>query len=136
MVWSERGDRENPWTGGKNGEKGRVMVVDDHAAFRQAISVVLEKRAGFEVCAQAASPAEAVRALEALGGRLDLAVVDLDLPGPGAEALVRELREGPSGAAVLGLTAERGGVFAGTAGVLCTGDSVEEILSAARQLVG
>lgn len=137
MIRSNEGDRKNPWTGGRNGEKRRVMIVENHAAFRQALALVLEQRAGFDVCAEVASTAEARRALELMDGGVDLAVVDLDLPEPGMEGLVRELRGLASGAiAVLGLTNGRGGALTGASDVLGTDVPVDEIVVAARQLVG
>lgn len=113
------------------------MIVDDHAAFRQALAVLMERWVGFEVCVEVASTTEALRGLKALEGGLDLAIVDLDLSEPGTEGLIRELREGASGAtAVLGLTTGRGATLAGTSGVLGMDVPAEEILVAARQLVG
>jgi DNA-binding NarL/FixJ family response regulator len=84
-------DRGASPTGEKNGKTGRIMILDDHAVFRQALAVMLEYRAGFEVYADIASPEEASAALEGLNGGLDLAVVDLDLPDGGAEEFIREL---------------------------------------------
>ena len=125
-------------TGEINGKAGRIMILDDHAVFRQALAVMLEYRAGFEVYADISSPEEATAALEGLNGGLDLVVVDLDLPDGGAEEFIRELDERVSGVTVLGLTASRdnvGGTW-GTSEVLTTGVCVDDILAAARQLVG
>jgi DNA-binding NarL/FixJ family response regulator len=132
------GDRGVPPTGEINGKTGRIMILDDHVVFRQALAVMLEHRAGFEVYADIASPEEASAALEGLNGRLDLAVVDLDLPDGGAEEFIRELGERASGATVLGLTAGRDHAARkwGTSEVLTTGVCVDDILAAARQLVG
>ena len=132
------GDWEDSPVGEKNGKTGRIVILDDHAVFRQALAIMLEYRAGFEVYADVASPEEAKTALEGLDGGLDLAVVDLDLPGGGAEEFIRELGERMSGVTVLGLTANRDSVagMRGTSQVLTTGTRVDEILAAARQLVG
>lgn len=132
------GDRGASPTGEINGKTGRIMILDDHAVFRQALAVMLEYRAGFEVYADIASPDEASAALEGLNGGLDLAVVDLDLPDGGAKEFIRELGERVSGVTVLGLTASRDNVAGkwGTSEVLTTGVCVDDILAAARQLVG
>jgi DNA-binding NarL/FixJ family response regulator len=132
------GDRGDSPAGEKNGKPGRIVILDDHTVFRQALAIMLEYRAGFEVYADVASPEEAKTALEGLDGGLDLAVVDLDLPGGGAERFIRELDERTSGVTVLGLTANRDSVagIRGTSEVLTTGTRVDEILAAARQLVG
>jgi two-component system nitrate/nitrite response regulator NarL len=71
-----------------SGETLRVLLVDDHAAVRQAIAAALEREAGFTVVGQAGSLAEARELLEGV----DVAVIDLGLPdGYGAD-LIPELR--------------------------------------------
>jgi DNA-binding NarL/FixJ family response regulator len=72
----------------------KVLLVEDHAAFRQALAFVLEGEQGLEVIAQAGSLAEAREALEGggLGGRLDVALIDLLLPDGEGTELVGELR--------------------------------------------
>lgn len=113
---------------------GRVIVVDDHTAFRQALAILLEQRAGVALYAEAASPAEARKMLQNPGCRLDLAIVDLD--SPDGEGLVRELNEGASGASVLCLTADHKRAAGMRHAVLTTEASAEEILAAAQRLVG
>src|SRR5215203_2674246 len=54
----------------------RVMLVEDHTAFRQALAFLLDQEPGIEVVAQSGSLAEAREALIA-EGRLDVAVLDL-----------------------------------------------------------
>ena len=57
----------------------RVMLVEDDAAFGQALAFLLDNEPDLEVVAQAGSVAEARQALwgGALEGDLDVAVVDL-----------------------------------------------------------
>lgn len=132
------GDRGSSPTSEINGKIGRIMILDDHDVFRQALAVILEYRLGFEVCADFASSEEARTIFENPNGGLDLAIVDLDLPDGSAQEFIRELGERMSGATVLGLTANRDRVaeMRGTSEVLTTGSHVDEILLAARQLVG
>jgi DNA-binding NarL/FixJ family response regulator len=71
----------------------KVLLVEDHAAIRQALAFVLEGEQGLEVVAQVGSLAEAGEALEGgLEGRLDVALVDLVLPDRDGTELVGELR--------------------------------------------
>ena len=56
----------------------RIMLVEDHLSFREALAFLLTHKPDIEVVAQAGSLAEAREAL--LDGRLDVAVVDLGLP--------------------------------------------------------
>ena len=68
----------------------RVIVVEDHSAFAQALELVLGRTKGTEVVL--ARTVEEGRALIRGDGRFDLAVLDLMLPdGEGAE-LVAEVR--------------------------------------------
>ena len=79
----------------------RVLLVDDHASFRESLALLLEREPDISVVGQAGSLAEA----RALLSGVDLAIVDLDLPdGHGAE-LVQELRAANPDGMVLILTA-------------------------------
>ena len=81
----------------------KVMLVEDHAAFRQALTILLSNDPELEVVAQAGSLAEAREALdgEGLDGGLDVAVVDLALPdGDGRELLGELRRSSPGGPGV------------------------------------
>ncbi len=120
----------------RNGKAKRILLVNDHDLFRQALAIVLEQRANFDVCAEAASLAEAREVLSGMNGTLDLAVVDIDLPNGGGVELIRELQELPS-VSVLALTAEQEqGAQTWMGKVLSTAASIDEIVGAARQLVG
>jgi DNA-binding NarL/FixJ family response regulator len=72
----------------------KVMLLEDHAAFRQALTILLSNDPELEVVAQAGSLAEAREALEWEGpdGGLDVAVVDLALPDGDGKELLGELR--------------------------------------------
>ncbi len=84
----------------------RVLLVEDHAAFREALAFLLGSDPDIEVvAAQAGSLAEA---RGALGGRPDVAVVDLNLPDGDGGELVGELRRASPGTAVLLLSAAVG----------------------------
>lgn len=83
----------------------RVLLVEDHAAFREALAFLLECETDMEVVAKAASLAEARDALE---GRFDVAVVDLGLPDGDGSELIGELRRASPGVSVLVLSATIG----------------------------
>ena len=85
----------------------RIMLVEDHVSFRQALAFMLDRDPNFEVVAQAGSLAEARRGLdgrETLGG-IDAAVIDLALPDGNGVDLVGELRRHNPGVTVLVLSA-------------------------------
>jgi DNA-binding NarL/FixJ family response regulator len=114
----------------------RVLLVDDHASFRESLALLLEREPDIAVVGQAGSLAEA----RALLRRVDVAIVDLDLPdGHGAD-LVRELRAVNPDGMVLILTGSSSRadlartVEAGAAGALHKSVGTGEILRAVRRL--
>ncbi|HKH39075.1 MAG TPA: response regulator transcription factor [Rubrobacter sp.] len=79
----------------------RVMLVEDHAAFRQSLASLLSREADLEVVAQAGSLSEARQMLDT---PLDVAVLDLSLPDGDGRELIGELRQTNAGISVLVLT--------------------------------
>ena len=77
----------------------RVMLVEDHAAFRRAIATLVDLEPDLEVVAQAESLDGARRHAASVG--FDVAVMDLGLPDGDGVDLIRELRRVASGAALL-----------------------------------
>jgi DNA-binding NarL/FixJ family response regulator len=73
------------------GGKVRVVVVDDHTLFRQGISEMLGTDPQFAVVAEGASGHEAVSLVSE--HRPDVVLLDVEMPGPGAKATVRQLRK-------------------------------------------
>ena len=120
----------------------RVLIVDDHDLFRQVLAVVLGQHTDLKESVQAESLAEARRVLDGLGGRIDLAIVDLDMPDGDATELIKELRDAESDVPVLAFTVGRGfplraqALQAGANQVLSTATSGEKIVRAAQLLVG
>ncbi len=58
----------------------RVLIVDDHDLFREVLATVLQLDTHLKQNVQAESLAEARQLLRGLGGNIDLAIVDADLP--------------------------------------------------------
>src|SRR5215210_9410848 len=85
----------------------RVMLVEDHIPYRQAIAFLLNLGPDLEVVAQAGSLAQAREALLAKG-RLDVVVLDLALPDGDGSDLIGELRQSNPGVSVLVLSAAIG----------------------------
>jgi DNA-binding NarL/FixJ family response regulator len=116
----------------------RILLVEDHASFRQTLAFVFDREPGFEVVAQAGSLAEARKVMDGL--KVDLGVIDLALPdGEGIE-LIKDLREANPNFAALVLTASLDraeharAVESGAAGILHKSAGVDEILDATRRL--
>src|SRR5215218_158498 len=79
----------------------RVMLVEDHAAFRQSLAALRGREPDIEVVAQAGSLAQARQMLDTA---LDVAVIDLALPNGDGRDLIGELRRKNAGISVLVLT--------------------------------
>lgn len=121
-------------------EMQRILLVEDHASFRQTLALMFDREPEFEVVAQAGTLAEARAILSGLEPSPDLGVIDLSLPdGEGVE-LIKELCEIRPQFSALVLTASLDrtdharAVEAGAAGVLHKSADVYEIIGAARKL--
>jgi DNA-binding NarL/FixJ family response regulator len=113
-----------------------ILLVEDHASFRQALAFVFDREPEFTVAAQAGSLAEARAAFEGI----DVAVVDLGLPdGDGAE-LISELASYNRKVTTLVLSASLDpnefarAVESGASGVLHKAAGIKEIVEAVRRL--
>ena len=116
----------------------RILLVEDHASFRQTLAYLFDQQPDFRVVAQAGTLVEARRAME--GSEADLGVIDLSLPDGEGTGLIAELRDANADFAALVLTASLDranharAVEAGAAGVLHKSADVDVILDATRRL--
>jgi DNA-binding NarL/FixJ family response regulator len=112
-----------------------VLIVEDHALFREGLALLLKWRTGLDNV-QSGSIAEARRILGDAKEEPVCVVVDLDLPD-GIDLLER-LRGLPVVALVSDLSLERcvRALEAGADEVLHKGESSEKIQSAVEQFVG
>jgi DNA-binding NarL/FixJ family response regulator len=117
-------------------ERIRVLLVEDHAAVREAIAAMFAREPDFEVTAQAASLAEARDALD----NVDVAVIDLGLPDGYGGDLIKELRavNRHAQALVLSGSLDRAdiarAVESGAAGALNKTVRLDELVDAVRRL--
>jgi PAS domain S-box-containing protein len=114
----------------------RVLLIDDHAAVRQAIAAMFEREPDFDVVGQAATMAEARKLLS----DVDVAVVDLGLPDGYGGELIKELRAVNPGAQALVLTASMDridlarAIESGAAGTLDKSAQLDDVVSGVRRL--
>ena len=124
-------------TGGAAPRPVRVMVVDDHPMWRDAVERDLQA-AGFDVVGVAATGQEAVARFPA--ARPDVVVLDLQIPEPDGVEVTRTVLASDPGARVLILSAsgEQADVLeavkAGATGYLVKSASREELLAAVRRV--
>lgn len=118
----------------------RLLLVDDHAAFRVPLALILEREPDLVVAAQAGSLAEARAVLPEIASTVDVALVDLQLPDGNGIAVVRDLRAANPHAQMIVLTADAeplhhaNVIEAGAAGVVSKFAQPAEIVEAIRRV--
>ena len=123
---------------GVNQRTMRILLVEDHASFRQALALVFDREDEFEVVAQAGSIAEAREAIAA--NPVDAAVVDLALPDGSGANFIREIADGKMNVSTLVLSASLDpsqfaeAVEAGASGVLHKSAGLYDIVDAVRRM--
>ena len=68
----------------------RILVADDHSIVRRGVRALLETHAGWKVCGEAATGAEAVKQAKKL--RPDVAVIDITMPDLNGFEATRQIR--------------------------------------------
>ena len=125
---------------GVDAQKTRILLVEDHASFRQALSFMFEREDEFEVVGQAGSLAEARDFLDGSAVATDVAVCDLALPDGDGFGLIEELaaRDDKITTLVLSASLEPArfarAVEAGASGVLHKAAAISDIVDAVRRL--
>jgi DNA-binding NarL/FixJ family response regulator len=118
----------------------RVLIVDDHNLFRQVLAAMLEHHTDLKEIVHAGSLAEAQLVLADLDTKVDLAIVDFDLPEEEATELIEHLRKVriPIIALTTGRSLERRAwaLRAGAGEVLTLANSGEQIIDTAERFVG
>lgn len=122
------------------GSPTRILLVDDHASFRQALAFMFEREAEFEVVAQAGSIAEAQTIKDGALKEIDVAVIDLALPDGDGMDLIEKFSSGGVRTTTLVLSASvdpgrlARTVEAGASGVLHKSTPIKEIVDSLRRL--
>jgi two-component system nitrate/nitrite response regulator NarL len=117
----------------------RVLLVEDHASFRQALAFMLEREPGFEVAEQVGSLAEARMLDWETLENVEVAIVDLALPDGDGLDLIEDFSSRPrTMTLVLSASLEPGrfarAVEAGASGVLHKSTPIKDIVEAVRKL--
>jgi DNA-binding NarL/FixJ family response regulator len=117
----------------------RVLLVEDHASFRQALAFMLEREPGFEVAGQVGSLAEARQLNGEVLENVEVAIVDLALPDGDGLELIEDFSSQPRMTTlVLSASLEPGrfarAVEAGASGVLHKSTPIKDIVEAVKML--
>jgi DNA-binding NarL/FixJ family response regulator len=122
-----------------DGDRTRILIVDNHALFRVGIGNILERESDFEVVGEADDSRSAVdRALETSP---DIILMDLSLPAPGGiETTQRIKRELPStGIIVLAASEDEDALFdaikAGAAAFILKDVGPDDLVTIIRRVV-
>lgn len=118
----------------------RLVLIEDHADFRESVAMVLEQRGGYQCVGEFSTMEDA---LEALGGGLeaDLVLSDLGLPGMSGIEGIRKIREILPSIQVLVLTAftDKAKVFAaleaGAHGYLVKAGSATRLIATLEEVL-
>jgi two-component system nitrate/nitrite response regulator NarL len=116
----------------------RILLVDDHAMFRDGLARMLEKEVDFTVAAQAGSATEGLGAVTE--SRANMVLLDVDLGGERALDFVRGARGAGFEGQILVVTAGMSDqeavqlVQAGVSGILHKHHSTEELCNSIRQI--
>ena len=117
----------------------RILLIDDHAVFRQSLAFMLEREPDLTVIAQADSLAEARAIPAATRAEVDVAVVDLRLPDGDGTDIIREMRAADSRGHAIVLTADTDklhharAIEAGAVGVLSKTAELPAVFKAIRR---
>jgi DNA-binding NarL/FixJ family response regulator len=110
----------------------RILVVDDHPAFRRALTSALRMVKDIEVAGEAGGGVEATR--QAVESDADLVLMDLSMPDLNGIEAMRRIHESKPDLPVVILTAhadpgvEREAREAGASGFLAKGTALEELV--------
>jgi two-component system, NarL family, nitrate/nitrite response regulator NarL len=114
-----------------------LLLVDDHAMFREGLARSLEREADFRVVAQCSSATEAMPVLKK---GVDLVLLDVDLGASRAMEFVQASRKAGYGGQILIVTAGISGqeavqlIQSGVAGILHKQHSVQELCNSIRKV--
>jgi DNA-binding NarL/FixJ family response regulator len=121
-------------------ERTRVLLVEDHVSFRQALAFMFEREPEFEVVGQVGSVDEVRKLPSGLLKDVEVAVVDLALPDGDGLELIEDLSSNEPQIMTLVLSAslESGrfarAIEAGAGGVLHKSTPIKDIIEAVRRL--
>jgi DNA-binding NarL/FixJ family response regulator len=111
----------------------RVLLVEDHGAFRQALGFMLRREPNISLVGQAGTIAEARTMIEGV----DVVILDLNLPdGDGAELIPAMRACNPQGHILVLTGTAGGGVLDGVAEAMQKSAGMAEIVAAVRRIGG
>jgi DNA-binding NarL/FixJ family response regulator len=118
----------------------RLLIADDHLLFRQGLRRLLADEADFEIVAEAASCTDAVEAVRQHKQAINVAILDLSMPGSGWADMIRQMKAISPQVCILVLTmhSEEAVVLAalkaGANGYMTKEDAADEVVTVIHKL--
>lgn len=118
----------------------RVLLVDDHALFRQGLSGLLSKAPDIQVIGEASGYAQAIDELRT--NDVNVVLTDLSMPGRDGIDLISQVKEVRPTVQILVLSMHEDGEHAaralksGAIGYVTKGSTADELVSAVRRVAG
>ena len=116
----------------------RVLLVDDHALFRQGLRELLAKESEIRVAGEAGGYAQAIELLRARD--INVVVADLSMPGRDGIDLISYIKASHPDVSILVLTMHEDSEYAaralrsGASGYMTKGSTSEDLVSAIRRI--
>lgn len=116
----------------------RVVIVDDHTLLRDGITEILGTVDGFDVVGEGADGDQAVTL--AARYRPDVLLLDVEMPGPGAKATIRQIRQASPQTRIVVLSMHEDSVMVhdllerGAAAYMVKSVARDELIAALRSL--
>ncbi len=119
--------------------KARILIVDDHTIVRQGIAQLVNREPDLDVCVEAGDADAAVAVLAKTP--VDLAIVDISLPGTSGIELVKLIRDSHPQLPVLVMSMHDEALYsdrafrAGAKGYVMKQEATEKLLAAIRKIL-
>ena len=119
--------------------KARILIVDDHVIVRQGIAQLVNREPDLDACAEAGDADSAIAVLKET--QVDLAIVDISLPGTSGIELVKQIRESQPNLPVLVMSMHDESLYsdrafrAGAKGYVMKQEATEKLLAAIRKIL-
>ena len=123
----------------KNGNKHRILLVDDHPIVRQGLAEMIDQERDLQVCGTAEDVHKALDALEKV--KPDLVIADISLKGSNGIELLKNIKVRYPRTLVLVLSMHDESLYAvralraGAAGYIMKQEATEKVLRAIRQVL-
>jgi len=123
----------------KDGNKYRVLIVDDHPLVRSGLSAIIQSEPDLQVCCEAESVSEALQVIDRLTP--DVAIIDLSLKEGDGLDLIKRLKQRNPGLKMLVCSVydetlfARRAITAGALGYISKKEATHRIIEAIRKVL-